>query len=81
LPIAALRLAADVVVGLRRLGFETIAQLALRFGPEPGRRLDQLAGLLFEPIEPDYAAIVSAGAPPSSNRSARHRQSRRRSAI
>jgi protein ImuB len=45
---------------LRRLGFETIADLiavpraplALRFGPEPGRRLDQATGRLAEPLAP-----------------------------
>jgi protein ImuB len=60
LPIAALRLAAGTVDNLRRLGFETIADLAgmpraalaLRFGPEPGRRLDQAFGRVSEPIEP-----------------------------
>jgi protein ImuB len=60
LPIAALRLAASTVDSLRRLGFDTIADLAgtpraalaLRFGPEPGRRLDQAFGRVSEPIEP-----------------------------
>ena len=45
---------------LRVLGFERIgdllaqprAPLALRFGPELGRRLDQALGRLAEPIEP-----------------------------
>jgi protein ImuB len=60
LPIAALRLAADMVDDLRRLGFERIsdllstprAPLTLRFGPELGRRLDQATGRSGEPIEP-----------------------------
>lgn len=60
LPIAALRLAARTIDSLRRLGFETIADLAgtprtsfaLRFGPEPGRHLDQAFGRVSEPIEP-----------------------------
>lgn len=60
LPIQALRLPSEAVVGLRRLGFDTIGdlmraprpQLALRFGTGPGRRLDQLVGALFEPIDP-----------------------------
>lgn len=60
LPIAALRLAADTVHDLRRLGFERIAHLlatpraplALRFGPEIGRRLDQATGRTGEPIDP-----------------------------
>ena len=64
LPIVALRLPSETVIGLRRLGFDTVAdlmgaprsQLALRFGPQPGRRLDQLIGLLFETIEPVIAA-------------------------
>jgi protein ImuB len=60
LPIAALRLTADVVEDLRKLGFERIADLlptpraplTLRFGPELGRRLDQATGRTGEPIEP-----------------------------
>lgn len=60
LPTAALRLAPDVLDGLRVLGFEAVgeltstprAPLTLRFGPEPGRRLDQAMGLVSEPIEP-----------------------------
>lgn len=60
LPITALRLPHDAVAGLRRLGFDTVGdlvraprpQLALRFGSEPGRRIDQLVGLLFEPLDP-----------------------------
>jgi protein ImuB len=60
LPIAALRLAADTVDDLRKLGFERIADLlatpraplTLRFGPELGRRLDQATGQTGEPIEP-----------------------------
>jgi protein ImuB len=60
LPIAALRLDADVVASLRTLGFERIgdlmdqprAPLALRFGPQIGRRLDQALGRAAEPIEP-----------------------------
>ena len=60
LPIAALRLPPDMVDGLRRLGFDRIADLAatpraplaLRFGPELGRRLDQALGQLTEPIDP-----------------------------
>ncbi|SJM34491.1 Y-family DNA polymerase [Mesorhizobium delmotii] len=60
LPIAALRLPAVTIDGLRRLGFERVADLAatpraslaLRFGPEPGRRLDQALARVSEPIEP-----------------------------
>lgn len=60
LPLAALRLAPDLVGGLRVLGFECIddllaqprAPLALRFGSELGRRLDQATGRIAEPIEP-----------------------------
>jgi protein ImuB len=60
LPVAALRLPTATIDSLRRLGFETIADLAatpraslaLRFGPEPGRRLDQVFGRVSEPIEP-----------------------------
>ncbi len=58
--IAALRLPPDIVGGLRVLGFERIgdllstprAPLALRFGPEIGRRIDQALGTLSELIEP-----------------------------
>jgi protein ImuB len=60
LPIAALRLPSDMVDSLRRLGFDRIgdllaqprAPLALRFGPELGRRLDHATGALTEPIDP-----------------------------
>jgi protein ImuB len=60
LPIAALRLSADTVDDLRKLGFERIADLlatpraplTLRFGPELGRRLDQATGRIGDPIEP-----------------------------
>jgi protein ImuB len=60
LPLAALRLDPTLVERLRRLGFESIADLAatpraplaLRFGSEPGRRLDQTFGRLAEPIQP-----------------------------
>ncbi|MGB3389319.1 MAG: DUF6504 family protein, partial [Pseudaminobacter sp.] len=60
LPIAALRLPDDMIASLRRLGFDRIsdlankprAPLALRFGPELGRRLDQAFGRLSEPIDP-----------------------------
>ncbi|MBK8176622.1 MAG: DNA polymerase Y family protein [Rhodospirillales bacterium] len=60
LPIAALRLPPHLVAGLKRMGFERIgeleaqprAPLALRFGPEVGRRLDQAFGRCFEPITP-----------------------------
>jgi protein ImuB len=60
LPISALRLAADMVDDLRRLGFERVADLlatpraplTLRFGPELGRRIDQAIGQTGEPIDP-----------------------------
>jgi protein ImuB len=60
LPLGALRLDPTHVERLRRLGFESIAELAatsraplaLRFGSEPGRRLDQMFGRLAEPIQP-----------------------------
>jgi protein ImuB len=60
LPISSLRLSADIVSSLGVLGFRTVgelaatprAPLALRFGPEAGRRLDQMFGRLPEPIEP-----------------------------
>lgn len=60
LPIFALRLPTETVRGLRVLGIDTVGQLSamprapltLRFGPEPGRRLDQMFGRVAEPIEP-----------------------------
>lgn len=67
LPIAALRLPAAMVDSLRRLGFDRIgdianqprAPLALRFGPELGRRLDQAMGRLREPIDPVRAEEIT----------------------
>ncbi|WP_374818620.1 Y-family DNA polymerase [Brucella grignonensis] len=66
LPIAALRLQPDIVTGLRTLGFDRVgdlldqprAPLALRFGPEIGRRLDQALGNVGEPIEPFREAEI-----------------------
>ena len=60
LPLAALRLSADLVAGLKQMGFDRIgeveaqprAPLALRFGPELGRRLDQAHGRMSEPVIP-----------------------------
>ncbi len=60
LPLSSLRLPAEIVVSLSTLGFATVGDLAatprapltLRFGPEVGRRLDQMFGRLAEPIDP-----------------------------
>jgi protein ImuB len=60
LSIALLRLPPKIVGDLRTLGFQTIGELAntprapltLRFGPEVGRRLDQMFGRAAEPIDP-----------------------------
>ncbi|MFT8645743.1 MAG: DUF6504 family protein [Gluconacetobacter sp.] len=60
LPIAALRLPDDIVDGLHALGVSRIgplagmprAPLALRFGPEVARRLDQAFGRVAEAIVP-----------------------------
>jgi protein ImuB len=60
LPIVCLRLAPETINGLRVLGIDTVGQLSamprapltLRFGPEVGRRLDQLFGRVAEPIDP-----------------------------
>lgn len=60
LPISLLRLPEKIVSDLRTLGFRTIGELSvtprapltLRFGPEVGRRLDQMFGRVFEPIDP-----------------------------
>lgn len=62
LPIPALRLEADVVEGLRKLGFERVEQLigaprgplAKRFGRSLHRRLDQALGTVAEPVEPIF---------------------------
>jgi protein ImuB len=59
LPISLLRLPDKVVGDLRTLGFKSIGELAntprapltLRFGPEVGRRLDQMFGRTSEPID------------------------------
>jgi protein ImuB len=66
LPIAALRLDAVVVDGLRKLGFERVEQLiatprgplAKRFGRTLHRRLDQALGNVPEPIEPIFPERV-----------------------
>ncbi|UTV41793.1 DNA polymerase Y family protein (plasmid) [Ensifer adhaerens] len=60
LPIHCLRLPPETIQSLRVLGVETVGELSamprapltLRFGPEPGRRLDQLFGRVAEPIDP-----------------------------
>ncbi|MGV8938605.1 MAG: Y-family DNA polymerase [Allorhizobium sp.] len=60
LPISCLRLPADIVSSLGVLGFRTVGELSatprapltLRFGPQVGRRLDQMFGRLGEPIDP-----------------------------
>ncbi|HEX2136535.1 MAG TPA: DNA polymerase Y family protein [Microvirga sp.] len=60
LPVQALRLPADTVDALHRLGVERIGQLAAlarapmvrRFGTEAALRLDQALGHAFEPIDP-----------------------------
>jgi len=60
LPLSLLRLPPKIVDDLRVLGFQSIgelantpsAPLALRFGPELGRRIDQMFGRKPEPIEP-----------------------------
>lgn len=66
LPISLLRLPEKTVADLRVLGFQTIgelantarAPLALRFGPEVGRRLDQTRGVMAEPIDPIRTAEI-----------------------
>lgn len=66
LPVGALRLTEDVVAGLGKVGIDSIAELeakpraplALRFGSELTRRLDQVYGRLAEPIEPVEAPEV-----------------------
>ena len=65
LPVAALRLPPDTVVGLARLGLHRVgdltglprAALARRFGTETLRRLDQALGLETEPVSPARAPL------------------------
>lgn len=60
LPIHSLRLPADTVAGLGTMGFVTVGQLAatpraplaLRFGSEVTRRIDQMLGRAAEVMEP-----------------------------
>lgn len=60
LPLEALRLPADMLAGLRRLGLRKVASLsampraglAARFGPQIASRLDQALGRRDEPISP-----------------------------
>ena len=66
LPLASLRLDADTVAGLQRLGFDTVGQLATtpraplarRFGAAVLHRLDQATGRAPEPIMPLVPASV-----------------------
>ncbi|MBO9124931.1 MULTISPECIES: Y-family DNA polymerase [unclassified Rhizobium] len=66
LPLSLLRLPDKIVGDLRMLGFKNIGELAntprapltLRFGPEVGRRLDQMFGRKPEPIEPIRTADI-----------------------
>ncbi len=69
LPISALRVPPDMVLGLHVLGFDRIgevmtqprAPLTKRFGPELARRIDQAVGRLREPIDairPPYLVEV-----------------------
>jgi protein ImuB len=66
LPVAALRLTAESVAGLERLGLERIGDLyrmtreslAQRFGEEVARRLDQALGAAGEPLSPLRPAPV-----------------------
>lgn len=71
LPISLLRLPGKVISDLRTLGFQTVGELAntprapltLRFGPEIGRRLDQMFGRACEPIDPIRTAEPDRGEP------------------
>jgi protein ImuB len=76
-----LRLPADLVQTLSKLGFDTIGEveatpkgpLAHRLGLEPIRRLDQAFGREAEPIEPVLAPETPRVARSSPSRSARPR--------
>jgi len=74
LPLAALRLGDDTVVGLNRLGLRRVddilgtprAGLARRFGAELVLRLDQALGMVPEPVSParpPYRFAVHMGMP------------------
>lgn len=60
LPVLGLRIPPETVTGLHVLGFTTIgnvlavprAPLVLRFGALLGRRLDQMQGIVSEPVDP-----------------------------
>lgn len=66
LPLSSLRLPNEIVKSLSTLGFCTVGELAatprapltLRFGPEIGRRLDQMFARLPEPIDPIRPADI-----------------------
>ena len=68
LPVAALRLPAEMQAALIRLGFERVgpllaaprAPLALRFGAVLTRRLDQATGRVFEPLAPVFPPEIVA---------------------
>lgn len=65
LPLAALRLEAEAVEGLARLGLRCVEDLAVlprpalarRFGAAVLRRLDQAMGLVAEPVTPSSAPL------------------------
>lgn len=83
LPIHCLRLPADTIHGLRVMGVEAVGELSamprapltLRYGPEVGRRLDQLFGRMAEPIEPLRTPELVEAAKNFQSRSARPRRS------
>lgn len=76
LALEALRITPSTAAELRKLGFQRIgdllkqprAPLALRFGPEIGRRIDQALGYVAEPIDqirpPDIVEVRRAFAEP-----------------
>lgn len=88
LSISLLRLPSKIVSDLRILGFQTIGELAntprapltLRFGPEIGRRLDQMLCRIAEPIEPVRTLSWSKFRKPSLNRLALPKRSTNMSA-
>ncbi len=66
LPLAGLRLPSELIAHLNRMGFDRIADvahrprapLALRFGHELGRRIDQAYGRVEEPLIPVEAPDI-----------------------
>lgn len=86
LPVRSLRITADVAHQLARLGVETVGQLrrlprsglATRLGNELVRRIDQMVGLVEEPLamhhtDPEESAVIELEYPTTDPDILRHR--------